>query len=125
MNKCILIGHLGADPEVRYSADGLAIANFSVATNEGSGEKKRTEWHRCVAFKRSAELISEHLRKGSSIALEGRIQTRSYEKDGIKRYTTEIVVDRFEFVGSKNDNGSNTQSFRQESVTSDFDKVPF
>ena len=99
VNKVILIGNLGKDPEMRYTPTGLAIANLTLATSESwkdkqSGEmQERTEWHRVVMYQRTAEIAGEYLRKGSKVYIEGRLQTREWEKDGIKRYTTEIVVD--------------------------------
>lgn len=102
MNKAILIGNLGKDPEVRSTPSGTVVANFSLATSERRKDEEHTEWHRCVAFNRTAEVIGEHLTKGSKIAVEGRIQTRKWtDKDGNDRYSTEILVDRFEFVESK------------------------
>lgn len=98
-NKAILIGRLGADPEVRYTPSGDAVCNFSLATDEKwtdreSGEKKqRTEWHRIVAWKKLAEICGEYLIKGKQVCVEGKIRTRSWESDGVKRYTTEIVID--------------------------------
>ena len=98
VNKVILIGNLGSDPELRYTPSGAAVANFSVATNEtwvdNNGERQeRTEWHRVVAWTRLAEICGEYLKKGSKIYIEGRLQTRSWEgQDGTKRYTTEIVA---------------------------------
>lgn len=108
INKVILIGRLGRDPEVRYTADGTAIANFSIATSEewkdkGTGEKKeRTEWHRIVAFRRLGEICGEYLSKGRQVYIEGRLQTRDWQdKDGIKRYTTEIVASQMQMLGSR------------------------
>jgi len=98
-NKAILIGRLGADPEVRYTPQGDAVCNFSLATDEkwtdrDSGEKKqRTEWHRIVAWRKLAEICGEYLVKGKQVYVEGKIRTRSWENDGITRYTTEIVID--------------------------------
>ena len=98
VNKVILIGNLGADPEVRYSQNGTAIASFRVATTEtwkkqDGGKEEQTEWHRVVAFGRLAEICGEYLAKGSKVYIEGRIQTRKWQdKDGQDRYTTEIVA---------------------------------
>ena len=98
INKAILIGNLGADPEVRYTQTGTAVANFNIATTEKwkdqSGEQKeQTEWHRIVAFARLGEICGEYLSKGSKVYIEGRIQTRQWEdQNGVKRYTTEIVA---------------------------------
>jgi single-strand DNA-binding protein len=97
VNKAILIGNLGADPEVRYTQNGTAVANFNLATTEtwtkeGNKEEK-TEWHRIVAFGRLGEICGEYLSKGSKVYIEGRIQTRQWDdRDGNKRYTTEIVA---------------------------------
>jgi len=97
VNKVILIGNLGADPEVRYTQNGTAVANFRMATTESwkkEGEKEElTEWHRVVAFGRLGEICGEYLSKGSKVYIEGRIQTRKWEdRDGNPRYTTEIVA---------------------------------
>ena len=107
LNKAILIGNLGRDPEVRYTPSGLAVANFSIATSETwtkkEGEKEtRTEWHRIVAFGKLGEICAEYLAKGKQIYIEGRIQTRDWEdKEGVKRYTTEIVASQMIMLGSK------------------------
>jgi single-strand DNA-binding protein len=99
VNKVILVGTCGQDPEVRYLPNGNAVTNLSLATSEQwtdkqSGQKvERTEWHRVSLFGRLAEIAGEYLRKGSQVYVEGKLQTREWEKDGIKRYTTEIVVD--------------------------------
>ena len=99
VNKVILIGNCGGDPEVRYTPNGNAVANVTIATSDTwkdkqSGEnRERTEWHRVVFFGRIAEVVGEYARKGSKLYVEGRLQTREWEKDGAKRYTTEIVVD--------------------------------
>ena len=108
INKVILIGRLGQDPEVRYTPSGVAVANFSIATSEewtdkDSGEKKeRTEWHRIVAWRRLGEICGEYLSKGRQVYVEGRLQTRSWDdRDGNKRYTTEIVASDVQFLGSR------------------------
>ena len=108
INKAILIGRLGSDPEVRYTPSGVAVANFSVATSEewkdkDSGEKKeRTEWHRIVAWRRLGEICGEYLSKGKQVYIEGRIQTRSWDdRDGNKKYTTEIVASDVQFLGTR------------------------
>lgn len=98
VNKVILIGNVGADPELRYTPGGAAVTNFNMATNESwtdnNGEKQeRTEWHRIVVWGRLAEICNQYLRKGSKVYIEGRLQTRSWEgQDGQKRYTTEVVA---------------------------------
>ncbi|MEJ2283120.1 MAG: single-stranded DNA-binding protein [Desulfobacterales bacterium] len=108
VNKVILIGRLGSDPEVRYTPSGVAVANFSVATSEewkdkDSGEKKeRTEWHRIVAWRRLGEICGEYLSKGRQVYVEGRLQTRSWDdRDGNKKYMTEIVASDIQFLGSR------------------------
>ena len=104
VNKAILIGNLGGDPEIRYTSSGTAVANFSVATterwNNQNGEKEeRTEWHRIVAFGRLGEICGEYLSKGKPVYIEGKIQTRSWEdRDGNKRYTTEIVASTMQML---------------------------
>ena len=102
VNKVILIGNLGRDPEVRYTQDGMKIVNFSVATSErwkdkSTGERReKTEWHRVVIFSEGlAGIAEQYLRKGSKVYIEGSLQTREYEKDGIKRYSTEVVLQGF------------------------------
>lgn len=108
INKVILVGRLGRDPEVRYTTDGRAIANFSIATSDewkdkNTGEKKeRTEWHRIVAFGSLGEICGKYLAKGRQVYIEGRLQTRSWEKDGVTRYTTEIVAGDVQFLGDRN-----------------------
>jgi single-strand DNA-binding protein len=108
INKVILIGRLGNDPEVRYTPDGTAVANFNIATSEewtdkGTGERKeRTEWHRIVAWRRLGEICGEYLSKGKQVYVEGKLQTRSWEKDGVTRYTTEVIASDVQFLGSRN-----------------------
>jgi single-strand DNA-binding protein len=115
VNKVILVGNLGADPTVRYAPSGDAIANLRLATTDrykdkASGEmKEATEWHTCSAFGRQAEIVGEYLKKGSSIYLEGKLRTRSYEKDGVTKYVTEIRIDTFQMLGGRN-GGSNGDS---------------
>jgi single-strand DNA-binding protein len=108
INKVILIGNLGQDPEVRYTPDGTAVATFSIATSlewsdRGTGEKKqKTEWHRIVAWRKLGEICGEYLSKGRQVYVEGRLQTRSWEdKDGNRRYTTEVVATDVQFLGPK------------------------
>ncbi len=108
INKVILVGNLGQDPEVRHSANGAAVANVSIATAESwkdktSGEKQeRTEWHRVVFFARLAEIVGEYLKKGSQVYVEGRLQTRKWQdKEGHDKYTTEIVASDMQMLGSR------------------------
>lgn len=110
LNKVMLIGRLGRDPEIRYSQQGVAVVNFSIATSEqwtdkNTGERQeRTEWHNVVVFGKQAETCEKYLSKGSQIYVEGKLQTTSYEKDGQTHYPTKIVVSNFQFLGGKQDN---------------------
>jgi len=111
VNKVILVGNVGKDPEVRYLEKNLAVANFTLATTErgyttqsGIQVPERTEWHNIVAWRGLAELSEKYIRKGSQLYIEGKIQTRSWEKDGIKRYTTEIFADTIQLLGKKPEN---------------------
>ena len=106
VNRVILVGRLGRDPELRYTPSGQAVANFNVATSEewkdkNTGEKQeRTEWHRVVAWRRLGEICGEYLRKGSQVYVEGRLQTRAWEdRDGNRRYTTEIIAQNMQMLG--------------------------
>ena len=115
VNKVILVGNLGRDPEVRYMPNGEAVANFSIATTENwkdkSGVKQeKTEWHNIVMYRRLAEIAGEYLKKGRPVYIEGRLQTRKWEKDGVTRYSTEIIGDQMQMLGSK-DGGSSNASY--------------
>lgn len=105
VNKVILIGNLGSDPEVRYTPSGAAVANFNIATNESWRDKngqdqERTEWHKIVVWGKQAENCGEYLSKGRTVYVEGRLQTRDWtDKEGNKRYTTEIVANTIQFLG--------------------------
>ena len=121
VNKVILVGNLGKDPEVRYSPNGSAMANVTIATSESwkdkqSGEKQeKTEWHRVVFFNRLAEIVGEYLKKGSQVYIEGRLQTRKWQgQDGQDRYTTEIVANEMQMLGSRSGGGGDT-SWNQQS----------
>ena len=121
VNKVILIGNLGRDPEVRYSPSGSAVANVTLATSESwkdknSGEKQeKTEWHRVVFFGRLAEIAGEYLKKGSQVFVEGRLQTRKWQdKEGKDRYTTEIVANEMQMLGSRGGAGVPNDSFNQD-----------
>lgn len=131
LNKAIIIGHLGKDPEVKYMPNGEAVVNFSVATTETwkdkqSGEKKeRTEWHNITAYGRLAEICGEYLRKGIQVYLEGKLQTRKWQdkQTGQDRYSTEIVLGEMKIMGSKNSNqgaysGQDQESSQQSSAQS-------
>lgn len=108
VNKVILIGRLGADPELKYTPSGAAVANFNIATDDTWTDRKtaekqeRTEWHRIIAWSKLAEICGEYLKKGSRVYIEGRLQTRSWEdKNGVKRYTTEIVAQQMQMLDAK------------------------
>lgn len=115
VNKVILVGNLGRDPEMKYTASGAAIANITVATSESwndkqTGEKvEKTEWHRVVFFRRLAEIAGEYLRKGSQVYIEGKLQTRKWQdQSGQDRYTTEIVGDEMQMLGGRGDSGGSS-----------------
>jgi single-strand DNA-binding protein len=124
VNKVILVGNLGRDPETRYSPDGAAITNVSIATtsqwkDKGTGEKREeTEWHRVAFFGRLAEIAGEYLKKGSQVYVEGRLRTRKWQdKDGQDRYTTEIVADAMQMLGSRGGGGGSGPSMDDEPRT--------
>ena len=112
LNKVMIIGNLGKDPEVSYTPSGMAVARFSVATKDfwsdkATGEKKeKTEWHRVVAFAKLGETCGRSLTKGKQVYVEGRLQTTSYEKDGITRYTTDIIANAIQFLGARGEGGA-------------------
>lgn len=114
LNKVQIIGRVGKDPEVRYATNGDAIANFTIATSERYKDKQtgeaveKTEWHNVSAFRRLGEIVGEYVRKGSLIYIEGKIQTRKYEKDGVTHYATGIVASEMKMLGSK-DGGQQQQ----------------
>ena len=130
INKVVLVGHLGGDPETRFTPSGAAVANFNIATNESwkdaNGElQDKTEWHRCVMFGKTAELTGELLKKGQLVYMEGKLQTRNWDdKDGIKRYTTEVVCDMFTMLGRKMDT-ENSQQAAPTSNSDEEDDLPF
>jgi single-strand DNA-binding protein len=101
VNKVTLIGHLGADPELRHTPGGKAVAELRIATTFGSD--KATEWHSVIAWEKTAESAAQYLKKGSKVYVEGRIQTRTYDKDGEKRYRTEVIANEIKFLDSKRD----------------------
>jgi single-strand DNA-binding protein len=112
LNKVMLIGHVGQDPELKYTPQGAAVVNFSLATNESYKDTNgqmvdRTEWHRIVAWRKLAEVLGQYLHKGSKVYIAGKLQTRSWDdKDGNKRYTTEIVAEDFVFLDAKGGGGA-------------------
>ncbi len=144
MNKAIVLGHLGQDPETKYLPSGNAVTNISVATSEQwkdkqSGQKQeRTEWHRCSAFGKLAEIIGQYARKGGKVYIEGSLRTRKWQaQDGSDRYSTEIVISEFQMLDGKPEGSRNTTNENQGSQQTnsnpqsggggfaDFDDVPF
>ncbi len=133
VNKVILVGRLGADPEIRYTPGGQPVATLRLATNEwsGAGEQReeRTEWHRVVVWGKLAERCGEYLKKGRQVYIEGRLRTRSWEdRDHNKRYTTEIVAGTVQFLGSSGPDGrdevEDTGMKRKESAEQGADDMP-
>lgn len=133
LNKAMLIGNLGKDPEVRFTPSGKAVAKFSIATTEqwsAEGEKKeKTEWHNIVVWGKQAENCGQYLAKGRQVYIEGQIRNRSYDdKDGNKRYITEIVAQQVKFLGAKPDGaggGGHHQATEAEGFPPDTDDIPF
>ena len=129
VNKVILVGHVGKDPEVKYTPSGVAVANFSIATNDRFKDKDgqwqdRTEWHRVVAWQRTAEIVGEYVKKGSNIYVEGKLQTRSWDdkETGQKKYMTEIWVNDLVLLGGR---AGDETSGRSRGASAGFDqRVP-
>jgi single-strand DNA-binding protein len=117
VNKVIILGNLGRDPETRYTTGGEAVTNLRIATSEQwkdkNGEKQeKTEWHQVVLFGRQAEIAGEYLKKGRSVYIEGRLQTRKYtDKEGVEKYSTEVVGDRMQLLGGREAGGSGDAEF--------------
>jgi len=138
INKAIIIGRLGNDPETRYLPNGDSVTNISVATSESwkdknTGEKvEKSEWHRVTFFRKLAEIAGQYLKKGSKVYIEGKLKTRKYEKDEQTHYSTEIIADTMQMLDSRGDGQSNgSDNSRQDSTTQgqteDFDdrSIPF
>jgi single-strand DNA-binding protein len=136
LNKVQLIGNLGKDPELKYTPSGVAVATFSIATSESwkdqeGNQQEKTEWHNIVAWRKLAEICGEYLKKGKKVYLEGKLQTRNYEKDGIKRYVTEIVADQLIMLdggggaGKGNSGGTASESTPMASEAPKDDDLPF
>lgn len=133
VNKVILVGNLGRDPEVRYMPNGEAVCNFSIATTDSwkdkSGAKQeRTEWHNIVMYRKLAEIAGEYLKKGRPVYVEGRLQTRKWQtKEGQDRYTTEIIADQMQMLGGRDGAGSNASydgGVDQGGAESDYNQAP-
>lgn len=123
LNKAIIIGNLGKDPELKYMPNGKAVASFSIATsqkwkdNDGNQQEK-TEWHNITAFEKLAEVIGEYLRKGSKVYVEGRLQTDKWEKDGVTHYSTKIIASQMVMLGGKTEKNETEQQTTHESASS-------
>lgn len=120
VNKVILMGGLGRDPEIRFMPNGEAVANLSIATTEtwkdkSGAKQQKTEWHNLVAYRKLAEIIGEYCKKGSQIYVEGKLQTRKWEKDGITRYSTEVIVDTMQMLGGRSEDGTTSNQAEQPS----------
>ena len=117
INKVILVGNLGQDPEVKYTAGGAAVTTLSLATSESwkdkdtGSDQERTEWHRVVLWRRLAEIAGEYLKKGSKVYIEGQLQTRKWEQDGQTRYTTDVIGRDMQFLDSRGNSSSNNSSY--------------
>jgi single-strand DNA-binding protein len=116
MNKVILIGRLGANPETRFTQTNTPVCNWSLATSKKVKGEDKTEWHNIVAFSKTAEIAQQYLTKGSLVGIEGSLQTTSYEKDGITKYSTQIICDRLEMLGGKAEQ-------KEESVKVDMNNI--
>jgi single-strand DNA-binding protein len=127
MNRVMLIGRLGKDPELRYTPSGTPLAKFTLATDrrKHNGEKQPPDWHRIIAWNRLAEICGQYLFKGKQVMIEGRIEYDSYEKDGVKHYTTDIIAENMEMMGSPGD--SNFGQYREPSrlEKNNEDDIPF
>lgn len=134
LNKVQLIGNLGKDPELKYTPSGVAVATFSIATSESwkdqeGNQQEKTEWHNIVAWRKLAEIVGEYLKKGKKVYIEGKLQTRNYEKDGVKRYITEIVADQLIMLdgggGGKSSGGSTASEAVPMADAPKDDDLPF
>lgn len=130
VNRATILGNLGRDPEIRYLPSGDAIANIAVATSykskdKNTGEQKeQTEWHRVSLFGRLAEIAGQYLKKGSAVYVEGRLQTRKYQKDGVDHYATEIVADNMQMLGDKAEGGQQAAPARQSTASQPAPRKP-
>jgi len=131
VNKVILVGNVGKDPELRYLEKNVAVANFTLATTDraytlqnGTQVPERTEWHNIVAWRGLAEIAEKYIKKGTQLYIEGKIQTRTYDKDGIKRYITEIYADNIQLLGKKPETKEAEVSAVAEPVTNGVQPIP-
>lgn len=130
VNKVILVGNLGRDPEVRYMPNGEAVCNFSIATTDtwkdkSGARQERTEWHNIVMYRKLAEIAGEYLKKGRPVYIEGRLQTRKWQtKEGQDRYTTEIVADQMQMLGTREGGASYDGAMDQGGAMEDYNQAP-
>ena len=130
INKCIIVGHLGQEPKIQQLPSGGAVTSISVATSESWKDKNtgqqesRAEWHRIVFFNKLAEIAGQYLKKGSKVYIEGSLRTRTWDKDGEKRYTTEIVANEMQMLDGKSDGGNVASNNTQQTPEFD-DDIPF
>ena len=127
MNKIIVSGSLGRDSEIKFTAAGKAVLNFSIAVNSGFGDSKKTTWWRCALWGSRAEKLVDHFKKGTKLLIMGEPEIREYEKDGVKKTSAEIFVNDFEFIGSKKEGGESDNAFADAGFApaDDSDSVPF
>jgi single-strand DNA-binding protein len=130
INKVILVGNLGQDPEVKYTAGGAAVTTLSLATSESwkdkdtGSDQEKTEWHRVVLWRRLAEIAGEYLKKGSKVYIEGQLQTRKWEQDGQTRYTTEVVGRDMQFLDSRGGSSSDSSTYEDTSQDTGSQNLP-
>ena len=130
INKVILVGNLGQDPEVKYTAGGAAVTTLSLATSESwkdkdtGSDQERTEWHRVVLWRRLAEIAGEYLKKGSKVYIEGQLQTRKWEQDGQTRYTTEVIGRDMQFLDSRGNSSANNTSYEDTNQDMSSQSIP-
>ena len=130
INKVILVGNLGQDPEVKYTAGGAAVTTLSLATSESwkdkdtGSDQEKTEWHRVVLWRRLAEIAGEYLKKGSKVYIEGQLQTRKWEQDGQTRYTTEVVGRDMQFLDSRGSSSSDSSSYEDTNLDMSSQNLP-
>jgi len=130
VNKVLILGNLGRDPETRFLPSGDAVTTFSIATSESwkdksGNEQSKVEWHNCVAFKRTGEIAAQYLKKGSKVYVEGQLRTQSWDKDGQKHYKTEIVVRELQLLGDKPGGRPEEARDPRESFVEDDAGIPF
>ena len=130
VNKVILVGNLGQDPEIKYTAGGAAVTTLSLATSESwkdkdtGSDQEKTEWHRVVLWRRLAEIAGEYLKKGSKVYIEGQLQTRKWEQDGQTRYTTEVVGRDMQFLDSRGGSSADSSSYENANQDTNSQNLP-